>query len=117
MKNTKKRVMAMVLAFVLAFGMVTPFSGTIGDSNVTWQLDGGVLTIGDTGDMPALPWDASPWGDRAAVTEVIISPGVTSIGESAFSSNNLTDVTIPNKEVKTARTRRHVRLFTDVDIK
>lgn len=74
-------------------------SGTCG-KNLTWKLDHeGVLTISGTGAMTS--WTSSlpaPWhSNRSKVKKVIISNGVTSIGEYAFSlCVNLTSVTIPD---------------------
>ena len=74
-------------------------SGTIGDSNVSWSLNGeGTLTISGTGAMPAAN-SASDWpwyklsleGD---IDAVIIEDGVTSIGNYAFyNCTNLKEVT------------------------
>ena len=75
-----------------------PTSGTCGDggSNLTWMLDNkGLLTINGTGSLNN--FDASspaPWAPRAeVVNSVMISDGVTSIGNFAFDGcDNLTDV-------------------------
>ncbi len=74
-------------------------SGTCGD-DVTWVLENGVLTISGAGEM----WDYktyssnAPWYKvRATITEVIIKPGITHIGDAAFYwCSNLTSVTIPD---------------------
>ena len=90
----KKRILslALVLCFVLtllpaAFADSAPTSGTCGD-NLTWRLDGSTLTISGTGDMDDYHDDLheySPWsGYRSRIIEVIIEPGVTSIGYDAF---------------------------------
>lgn len=73
----------------------TPMSGTCGE-NLTWTLDSeGVLTISGTGAMTnyvppsgsALP--NTPWR-QSGVKSIVIEPGVTSIGDYAFS-----DLTTP----------------------
>ena len=106
-KNMKKRVLSvfLVLCFVLtllpaAFADSAPTSGTCGD-NLTWRLDGSVLTISGKGDMEDYYDDLheySPWsGYRSRIIEVIIEPGVTSIGDDAFRNcYNLKSITIPN---------------------
>ena len=103
----KKRVLSvfLVLCFVLtllptAFAD-SPTSGKCGD-NLTWTLDGdGTLTISGTGKM----WDSDyyndydvPWADfLASIEKVVISKGVTSIGNEAFKwCERLTNVTIPD---------------------
>ncbi len=77
-------------------------SGTCGE-NLTWSLDdAGTLTISGTGAMT--DYDTSytnnpaPWYDnRANVTSVKISEGVTSIGSYAFAScENVTTIPIPS---------------------
>ena len=103
----KKRVLSvfLVLCFVLTL-LPTAFadsstSGKCGD-NLTWTLDGdGTLTISGTGKM----WDSDyyndydvPWADfLASIEKVVISKGVTSIGNEAFKwCERLTNVTIPD---------------------
>ena len=103
----KKRVLSvfLVLCFVLtllpAAFADSSTSGACGD-NLTWTLDGdGTLTISGTGKM----WDYdclndydAPWADfLASIEKVIISKGVTSIGNEAFNwCERLTNVTIPD---------------------
>ncbi len=72
-------------------------SGSCGE-NLTWALDGdGVLTIDGTGAMTDFSWrNPSPWKGKT-VKSVVISDGVTSIGDDAFyNCGTLTDITIPN---------------------
>ena len=68
-------------------------SGACGD-NLTYTLDSnGVLTISGTGDMQ----NSSFGWNKKQIKSVIINDGVTSIGDSAFSScSGLTSVTIPD---------------------
>ncbi|MCF0135503.1 MAG: leucine-rich repeat domain-containing protein, partial [Lachnospiraceae bacterium] len=86
-----------------------PKSGTCGD-NLTWELqEGGTLIISGTGDMWGYSvnefWvdgtqkliTAAPWGEYWKSIEYIILPeGLTSIGNFAFLSLNITEITIPN---------------------
>ena len=93
--------LVVTLLSVGAFADSTPTSGKCGE-NLTWTLDGdGTLTISGTGKM----WDYdylndyyAPWMDfLASIEKVVISKGVTSIGNDAFHSYyNLRDVTIPD---------------------
>ena len=58
-------------------------SGVCGD-NLTWTLtEDGDLTISGTGDMYNFSTLCGPWGD--AIRSAELRPGVTSIGNSAFS--------------------------------
>ena len=84
-----------------AFADSTPTSGKCGD-NLTWKLDGdGTLTISGTGKMEDYDYLNDydvPWADfLASIEKVVISKGVTSIGNEAFQScYNLRNVTIPD---------------------
>ena len=77
-------------------------SGTFGDGSWSWTLDDeGTLTITGTGDMPG--WtdntvDQRPWhSSLGSITKVVISDGVTSVGDFAFRKcSNLTSVNLPN---------------------
>ncbi len=99
----KNKLLTLFLA--LAASVVTLFaqSGTCGD-NLTWTLSGGTLTISGTGAMTSYTHDSysdqsnTPWSSyRESITSVIISDGVTSIGNCAFYyCRSLTSVTIPN---------------------
>ena len=71
-------------------------SGTCGTS-LKWTLSNGILKITGTGRMT--DWTSStacPWnGNKSNITKIVISDGVTSIGNYAFSGcTNLTEVSI-----------------------
>ncbi len=70
-------------------------SGTCGD-NVTWTLDdAGTLTISGTGDM--YDYAKSSGYSNRSINKIIISDGVTSIGDDAFyGCENLANITIPD---------------------
>lgn len=83
-------VAAMLLVPVQAQGSdAAPITGSCGD-DLTWTLDGSVLTISGTGDMYDLsftlddehPNGIRPWGQ--SITKVIVEDGVTSISPLAF---------------------------------
>ena len=85
---------------VLASAATVVASGTCGaqGDNLVWTLDSdGTLTISGRGNMKDygyyddLPWDA--YYDK--IQKIIISSGVTSIGDFAFSCMNVTHVAIP----------------------
>ena len=110
----KRRVMSMLLAFVMVVGMVPLLpiqvqaaeatSGKCGD-NLTWNLDeDGILTIDGSGPM----YDYSttdkhaPWYSiKSSIKRLYINWGVTSIGDYAFyQCNGLFSVeNIPNSIV------------------
>ena len=73
--------------------------GVEGD-NLTWELScDSVLTISGTGAMSDYSYSSSvPWYSyRSSIKSVVITDGVTSIGEAAFVyCTGLTSVTIPN---------------------
>ncbi len=80
--------------FCITASAETATSGTTGDC--TWTLDGTVLTISGEGQMGNNYQNSDlPWGE--SITEVIIKPGVATIGGSAFSNcTELKSVIIPN---------------------
>ncbi len=103
----KKRILsfALALCFVLtliptAFADSAPTSGTCGD-NLTWRLNGSVLTISGKGDMDDYDdfyLERAPWYEyKDRIIYVVIEPGVTSIGDHAFMEcYNLKSISIPN---------------------
>lgn len=104
-KNMMKRVRAHFPAILLiccvllalltaeAFAADVVSSGSCGD-DLTWMLDSdGLLTISGSGAMKN---NAQTWPYESIKT-VEINPGVTSVGNGAFSNcSNLTSVTIPD---------------------
>ena len=78
---------------------ITYASGTCGE-NINWTIDGdGTMTISGTGDMTdySSEYDV-PWcSNRTVVSTVIISDGITSIGDWAFyHCDNLTSISMPD---------------------
>lgn len=67
-------------------------SGTCGASS-NWSVAGGVLTISGTGKMDNYQFGTAPW-DGTEYTSVVVSSGITSIGNYAFSGSDITSVTI-----------------------
>lgn len=78
---------AMILAGLPAYGATTVASGKFGaqGDNLTWTFDSnGTLTIGGKGEMESMV-NGAPWSKyQSDIREVIISEGVTSVGNSAF---------------------------------
>ena len=71
-------------------------SGTCGE-NLTWKYtQDGILTINGTGRMTDFTssWEVPWYGKR--YFKVIIGEGVTSVGETAFFSSHVYDVSLPN---------------------
>lgn len=61
-------------------------SGTLADTNITWDFNEstGVLTLGGTGELPSgNTTNVIPW-DKNNVTKLIVKNGVTAIGNSWF---------------------------------
>lgn len=74
-------------------------SGTCGD-NLTWTIEDGTLTITGTGAMNDYDGASklSPFRDVTDITKVVISEGVTSIGNQAFAGcKNLKSIEIPKE--------------------
>ena len=75
-----------------------------GENHVWYQIAEGILTIGGVGEMP--DWDSgqdTPWyGNRASTTNIIVSKGITKIGNNSFQgedgnkySSNLKEIVLP----------------------
>lgn len=71
-----------------------------GGKNLTWTYDDSTktLTISGKGDMAKYTEGRTPWVSyKSKIYYVVISDGVTSIGDSAFDTcTNLTSLTLPN---------------------
>ena len=80
--------------------ILTLFSFSAIHAEITWTLsDDGTLTISGTGNMTDYEYfNDAPWFyRRSEIRNVIITVGVTSIGDRAFyECNNLTTIIIPN---------------------
>ncbi len=99
MKKISVKIICAVMAVMMLFAsaaicvQASATSGSCGAS-ATWSVANGVLTISGTGKMDNYQLSAAPWAD-AAYTSVVISSGITSIGNYAFSGSDITSVTIP----------------------
>ena len=84
---------------------ITPYvqnvtaSGKI-NANLAWVLDGdtGTLTVAGTGAIPSYRFSRAPWYDyRESVQKIVISEGITEVGERAFYwCTNCTEVLLPD---------------------
>ena len=65
---------------------------------LTWKLSYGTLTISGTGKMDSYSSGGAPWySQRAYIGRIVISEGVTSIGECAFEDClKVTSISIPD---------------------
>ncbi|WP_158097078.1 leucine-rich repeat domain-containing protein [Eubacterium sp. An3] len=131
MKRSMKRgksILGIILAVTMMMGVIPmeglqfvievcaretePTSGTCGKNggdNLTWELsDDKILTISGTGEMEDWTYH-SPWSDytfngisvRRGIKKVIISNGVTTIGNHAFyDCHSITEISIPNSVTK-----------------
>ena len=107
-----KRVLSFVLSLALLVAMVpfslsvsaADYSGKCGN-NVYWEIEDGVLTISGTGKMTDYMYyfNSGPvWNpdffssNQLPFTQVVIEPGVTTIGENAFRGCNITSIRIPD---------------------
>ena len=78
--------------------ITTTSSGMCGD-NVSWQLNGNVLTINGTGPMYNTVGNTANWASLKLTTEpidVIIGEGVTTIGDNVFKDCNIKSISIPS---------------------
>ena len=98
--KTSKRTLTFALAFALMFLMACVNDNAAGD-NITWTFDAstGVLTLSGTGAMRDWDWEnRAPWATHMHnnTTSIVISNGITTIGDTAFAgANRLTSVDIP----------------------
>ncbi len=90
-----------VYTFVMPAKNVTADAEWTSNGNITWTLENGVLTISGTGPMDDYGWtwddNTSPFYEkRNEITSVVITEGVTHIGDRAFIwCSKITSVSIP----------------------
>ena len=78
----KRRFLCLLLALTLLLGLAATVSA-VGEEQVSWTLNDGLLTISGTGPMPDYAEGQAPWMGQE-VYSVIIEDGVSSIGSNAF---------------------------------
>ena len=106
----KKRMVCFCLALALVLGLIPAaafgasvvangYCGNGSEKNITWTLySDGLLALNGSGDMKNYNFHTVPWSNNCHdINRVIISSGITSIGNCAFSNCDLlTSVDIPN---------------------
>lgn len=97
MRKCKILLSALLILILVCLIVPTPgyAVGTCGP-NATWNVLGTTMTISGTG--PISIEDSAPWSTmRSVVTEVIIEPGITAIGDKVFQNfTALTAITLPD---------------------
>lgn len=84
-----KRILTALLALCITITAICPFGvfadEKIGES-ISWQLENGTLTISGSGTMTDFEKESdAPWfNDRLSVERIVVSEGVTAIGNLAF---------------------------------
>ncbi len=92
-------IITIFVALSLSFTVFAdPISGTCGTSNVTYEIgEDQTLTISGSGEMPDYSTNDAPWAEHSSsILKIVISDGVTSIGNNAFLNVHADEVTIPN---------------------
>lgn len=90
--------MCVLMLPMQVFAAETVANGTCG-ADLTWTLDSeGTLTISGSGPMEDFGYYGAPWYEhKDSINQLVISDGVTGIGNYAFASlRKLTEVTIPD---------------------
>ena len=105
MKRIGKAIAAICLALVLCCplaGLSEETGGTFG-SGLTWTLnESGTLTVSGKGKIPKMDGGYDYWKEyKENITSIIVSEGITEIGESAFlSCKKAVSVSIPASVTK-----------------
>ena len=95
----KKKLLFLSIVMLLSMANAFAQSGTTGP--LTWNLNGGTLTISGSGAMPNYSGTSAPWYSySSSIKSVVIENGVTSIGSYAFYLNKFIKlVEIPNSVI------------------
>ncbi len=96
MKRVYSKLWCIFLLVVCIAGLSVSAEAVEGNynGNIHWELHDGVLTVSGSGEMPdgAIPW--APMRD--SIKEIIVSEGITSIGNKVFSHcTQATKLTLP----------------------
>ena len=99
----KKQLLLLITAVLTSIASAFAQSGTTGA--LTWNLDGGTLTISGTGVMPDYTSGGAPWYEyRESINAVTIEVGVTTIGSYAFRNCiSLKSISIPSSVITIGR--------------
>ena len=88
-----------VLVTAVLISTTSVFAQVGGETGaLTWSLEGGVLTITGTGEMPDYGYGGAPWYEyKESISTIDIGSNVTSIGSYAFLQCwYLNSIAIPN---------------------
>lgn len=91
-------ILTLLLAVTLSFtAFADPISGTCGSSGVTYEIgDNQTLTISGSGVMPDYYTNDMPWASySSSILNIVITDGVTSLGDNAFVNVQADEVTLP----------------------
>lgn len=107
MKHRHRKLLALLLALCLLAAALplsasaAQYGGSCGQ-NLTWSIDGNVLTISGSGPMNDYRKASDqPWYKyRKPVTKVVVNSGVTTIGENAFRGMDMMTATLPDTLTK-----------------
>jgi hypothetical protein len=102
-----KKILLASAALLVSFNVYAA-SGTIesGDDVITWDITNGVLTVSGTGAIPTYEQTeisyhnyqtTAPWGEYASqINSIVVSDGITDIGQYAFNGVPATSVSLGN---------------------
>ena len=98
--SLKRTLASLLCAGAIASFATVPALAEAADQGEFWQYADGVLTITLDGDLESYGADkgaSAPWDQyRYDIREIVLSDGVTGIGEGTFAGlTNLTNVTVP----------------------
>lgn len=94
----KTLILTILSATILSLNSwATPSKCDESNTNCYWELEGGVLTITGSGNMPDFDYDTPPWDSvKNSITSIIVSEGITSVGSGAFlEAMNVSSVSLP----------------------
>ena len=74
-----------VALFISAVMLICAIPFSYAAENISWSFEDGVLSITGAGEMKDYAVSHAPWFSvRESIKSVVVSSGVTSIGENAF---------------------------------
>ncbi len=93
MKNTKKRIICLLLAIVFMLGVQPTAMSSSGPS---FSFENGVLTVSGSGTVPY-----TEYAGKSSVTKIVFNEGISVIDNAAFQNyTNLREVSLPSSLTK-----------------